>query len=142
MLIDSILTVGNTIIDKLFPDKAKADEYKLKLAELEQQGQLKLAEMDNNLMLGQIDVNKVEAQSENLFKSGWRPFIGWMCGICLTVYYIPQFLCATIIWTRQCILTGQMYPFPIDATSLTNVLMALLGLAAFRTSEKVFGVKK
>ena len=33
--------------------------------------------------LAQIEVNKTEAASRNPFVAGWRPFIGWTCGIAL-----------------------------------------------------------
>jgi hypothetical protein len=47
--------------------------------------------MANEQMLAQIEVNKAEAASGSLFKGGWRPFIGWVCGIALliTLYCQP-----------------------------------------------------
>ena len=65
-----------TGLDKFFPD-----------ADTELKGKLEAAatEINNNyqLQLDQIEVNKVEAGSSSLFTSGWRPFIGWICGLAL-----------------------------------------------------------
>ena len=47
------------------------------MAELE----FKLSQLEHLANQGQIEVNKIEAASNNLFVAGWRPFIGWVAGI-------------------------------------------------------------
>ena len=45
------------------------------------------------LAKGQLAVNKAEAESGSLFIGGWRPFVGWVCGIGLMYNVIlSQFL--------------------------------------------------
>jgi hypothetical protein len=39
---------------------------------------LEQALIDQATDLAQVDVNKIEAASSNLFVSGWRPAVGWV----------------------------------------------------------------
>jgi hypothetical protein len=82
--------------------------------------------------LVQAEINKVEASHRNLFVAGWRPFIGWACGLGLVydVVFRP-------------IMNGYGYAFPaIDIATLKAILYALLGLGAYRTIEKFGHVTK
>ena len=38
--------------------------------------------------LAQIELNKVEAGHRSIFVAGWRPFIGWVCGLALLWHFI------------------------------------------------------
>ena len=38
----------------------------------------------------QNEINKVEAQHRSVFVSGWRPFIGWVCGVALAYNFIVR----------------------------------------------------
>ncbi|MCE5304908.1 holin family protein [bacterium] len=121
-----IVKIGADLINKLIPDKSQADQAKLKLLELQQNGQLKLEEFAHNERLGQIDLNKAEAQSSNLFVSGARPSAMWVCSL--------GFAYSVIV---QPIMQGLGYNFPIlDNDVLMTMLGALLGLGSFRTFEK------
>lgn len=80
------------------------------------------------LNLAQIQLNTVEAASPNVFVSGWRPFIGWGCGIgfiyCAVVEPIARFIAQVFFHYA-----GE---FPVIDTSLTlQVMCALLGMASF-----------
>jgi hypothetical protein len=121
-----------TGLDKFFPD-----------ADLELKGKLEAAasEINNSyqLQLSQLEINKVEAGSTSIFVSGWRPAIGWVCGVSLLyaalVEPIARFV-ATVLFTY----TGL---FPIINTELTlQILLGLLGLAGMRSFEKSKGVTK
>ncbi len=121
-----------TGLDKFFPD-----------ADTELKGKLEAAasEINNSyqLQLSQLEINKVEAGSTSLFVSGWRPAIGWVCGVSLLyaalVEPIARFV-ATVLFTY----TGL---FPIINTELTlQILLGLLGLAGMRSFEKSKGVTK
>jgi len=115
----AIPIIGN-ILDKIFPDKTKADEAKAKLLELQMNGELQQ-------ILGQLEINKEEAKSTSMFVAGWRPGVGWTCGIAL--FY--EFLIRPIA-------TGFGKPMPtIDVEALNTLLFALLGVAGLRTVEKV-----
>ena len=45
----------------------------------------------------QIEVNKVEAGSDSLFKSGWRPSVGWICSFALGYHFVMQPMLAFIL---------------------------------------------
>jgi hypothetical protein len=114
------------LIDKIIPDKNAADQAKLKLMELQQNGQLKLEEFGHEEKMGQIDLNKIEAASSSLFVSGARPSAMWVCS--------AGFAYSVLI---QPILMGLGYPFPeINTDVLMTMLGALLGLGGYRTYEK------
>ena len=109
-----------------------------KLAEIITQSQ----ELSKQANQASKEINIVEAQSDKLFVSGWRPFIGWVCCGSLSVYFIPQFLIATFLWTTECILLGIIRPYPIDVKGLMELVLAMLGLAGLRTAEKFGSVNK
>ena len=121
-----------TGLDKFFPD-----------ADTELKGKLEAAASEINnayqLKLSQLEINKVEAASSSLFVAGWRPAIGWVCGVSLLyaalVEPVARFI-ATVLFTY----TGL---FPVINTELTlQILLGLLGLAGMRSFEKSKGVTK
>lgn len=84
----------------------------------------------------QSEINKIEAQHASIFVAGWRPFIGWICGVALAYHFVLQPLIAFILNAY-----GVIYTLPVfDMDSLMTVLLGMLGLGAMRTVEKVNGV--
>lgn len=91
----------------------------------------------------QVEINKLEAQHRSWFVAGWRPFIGWICGMSLGFYYIPQFALASYLWGMVCIGTKSLAPYPItQVDGLLELVLALLGMATIRTVEKLGKVSK
>ena len=91
------------------------------------------AQLIQEINKAQIEVNKVEAGSTNLFVSGWRPFVGWTCGFALCYHFVLQPLLMFILSS-----TGNPMELPgFDMTTLTTVLMGMLGLGGLRSYEKV-----
>lgn len=130
-----ILTIGTTLINKLWPDPAQAAEAKLKLLELQQSGELAQLTADTQLAQGQIDVNKVEAANTSLFVSGWRPFVGWTCGLAFFFKFVGGPL---LFMVAQAF--GRVVTLPnVDYSELWPMLFGMLGLGAYRTYEKVKG---
>jgi len=76
----------------------------------------------------QAEINKIEAQHRSLFVSGWRPFIGWICGFAFAFHYIVMPL-------LQSYTDIEIVEF--DTNSLFTVLMGMLGLGGLRTYEKL-----
>jgi len=119
------------LIDNLFTTDEERQNAKLRLIELNQKGQL-----------AQLAVNAVEAQHENIFVSGWRPFIGWVCGFAFAYNFILQPIFVFAIWTLT---TFYGLDFPIaslpdlDMATLLTVLGGILGLGGLRTYEKRTG---
>jgi len=104
-----------------------------KKAELEQRA----LEIEFLLTKAQTDINLEEAKNPNFFVSGWRPFVGWICGFSLGWQFIGSPIFEWIVK-----LTGKNITAPVlDTGSLITVLFALLGLGGMRTYEKFKGVE-
>lgn len=100
---------------------------------------LQLQQLDNALINGQLLINQEEAKSSSIFVAGWRPFIGWVCGVALAF----QFLVTPILmWI--CLVLNIVIPNPpiLDLGSLMTILGGLLGLGTLRTFEKVKKVER
>lgn len=135
MMIQALLPFLGTVLDKVFPDPQAAAEAKVKVMEMAQKGELAALDADLKIALGQIEVNKVEAQSPSLFKSGWRPAVGWTCVFGLVYSFILQPL---LVWVSS--IVGIPVPPMLDTGPLMTLLFGLLGLGGFRTYEKIKGV--
>lgn len=119
------------LVGKLIPDPVAKAEATRKLIELQQQGALAELDAKVRLALAQTDINKVEAADPSLFKSGWRPAVGWVCVIGLLYTFLARPLLA---WAS--LRYGQPEPPPLDMTELMALLTGMLGLGGFRTFEK------
>lgn len=135
--LSSLVDFGTKLIDKLIPDPQAKAAAQLQLLQLQQSGQLAQLAADTDIAKGQLAVNEKEAASENVFVSGWRPFVGWTCASGLAVQFV---IAPFISWGS--ILTGHNIVFPtLDMGTLLTLLFAMLGLGAYRTVEKVKGTK-
>lgn len=93
--------------------------------------------LDNGIKvnLAQIEVNKEEAKSANLFVSGWRPATGWTCALAL--FYVSML---EPILRFFFTMMGYHGAYPTIDTSITmQVLMGMLGLAGMRSFDKKSG---
>lgn len=136
ILLTGIFDVGLRLIDKLFPDPQKAAEAKLKMLDMQQAGEFKQLEADVQLALAQIAVNKAEAESTDPFRAGWRPFIGWVCGIGLGFQFVIRPLANWAIAMQ-----GSTVFLPgLELETLMTLLFGMLGLGAYRTVEKTKGI--
>jgi hypothetical protein len=99
-----------------------------KLQEIAANLEAQKAKADTDLLQGQLDINKVEAASPNLFIAGWRPAVGWVCVSIFAYNYIIRPLLTLI--------PGVVLP-ALDLGEVSPVLMGLLGLGAMRTVEKI-----
>jgi len=127
--ITAVLDIGNTLIQRIFPDPAQRDQAQLALLKMQQDGDLAA-------ITGQMEINKVEAASSSVFVSGWRPFAGWVCGFGLAYVSILEPI-ARLIAT----LVGYHGDFPsIDTTLTMQVLLGMLGMGGLRSLDKIKGV--
>lgn len=134
--VTAVLDIGTKLIERLWPDPTAQNDAKLKLLELQQNGQLAQLTAETELAKGQNEVNKVEAASSNLFVAGWRPHIGWVCGISLSCNF---FVFPFFAWVAA--LMGHPVEFPkLDSGELMSVVMGMLGLAGMRSYEKKNGI--
>jgi len=127
--ISSISNLANTLITKIWPDPKDQASAEALLIKTQMDAALAQAQQ-------QIDINKIEAGSTNIFVSGWRPFVGWACGVAFAGHFI---IMPTLNWLVQ--LFGHApITIPFDMDTFSTVLMGLLGLGAMRSVEKVAGV--
>lgn len=84
---------------------------------------------------GQVEINKIEAASSSLFVAGWRPALGW--GGVVGVWY-AWLIRPLLEWLS--VNVGWLAPPQPDLSELLTLLFGLLGLAAYRTVERVRGV--
>ena len=94
--------------------------------------QTKLLEIENQQLMAQIEVNKIEATNKSTFVSGWRPAVGWSCTIGLFYSFIVQPLG---VWLSG-VMEWKAAPPILDMGVLFQLLVGLLGLATLRTFEK------
>ena len=118
----SKLNVVAGIIDKVAD---KIDDFTLDKEEK--------AQLIQEINKAQIEVNKVEANSNSLFVAGWRPFVGWTCGIALCYHFVLQPFLVFLLYS-----SGYQMDLPVfDMTTLTTILLGMLGLGGMRSFEKV-----
>ena len=90
-------------------------------------------------LLAQLEINKAEAASGSLFKGGWRPFVGWVCGIAFAYHFVLQPLLIFILSVFKISLPN----LPVfDMSTLLPVLGGMLGIGSLRTYEKKSGLTK
>ena len=120
------------LLDKVIEDKDQKAQLAHELATMADRHAQDLA-------LAQIEVNKAEAASGSVFKGGWRPFIGWVCGGAFAYHFVLQPVIVFVVLA----VGVDLPPLPeFDMTSLMTVLMGMLGLGGLRTYEKKQGITK
>jgi hypothetical protein len=91
---------------------------------------------------GQIELNKIDAESGSLFKGGWRPALGWCCVLGLIYTFLVRPL---LPWSVQvgALIVGKTVVLPamppLDTKELMALVLALLGFGGFRMYERVKG---
>ena len=126
-MIEALIKPVARILDKFIVDK----DLKEKL-----EHEIKLEIQKANI--AQIEVNKAEALHRTVFVAGWRPFIGWTCGLALSYHFILQ---PIIVFTMS--VNGLDYDLPeFDMGSLMTIVLGLLGLGGMRSFEKLKGLTK
>lgn len=123
---DLINQIGQTV-RQVIPNPEAQREFDLKIMELAAEAEAR----ENELMLGQVEVNKTEATHANLFVAGWRPFIGWTGGFAFVYAFILSPLLEQLFGLRA--------P-ELDLGDLIMVVTAMLGIGGMRTFEKTRGV--
>ena len=131
-MISKALSLLDTVLDRVIPDKNARAEAKEQLDLLKSTGEL-------DLLVGQLEVNKVEAAHKSMFVAGWRPAVGWICATALgynfVIYPVMKFAVVVSMATPP--------ELPVmDTSELMTLLLGMLGLAGYRTYEKRQGVSR
>ena len=130
-VISSLIGPATSLLDKFIEDKDKKMALAHEISTMAERHAQELAK-------GQLEVNKVEAASKSMFVAGWRPFIGWVCGIGFLANFILIPMANFGLALAEVSITIPM----IDTTQMMPVLMGMLGLGAMRTVEKVQKVSR
>ena len=135
--ITELLTIGGKLLERVIPDPTARAAANLELAKLAQTGELAALQAETTIATAQIDVNRTEASHPSLFVSGWRPFIGWVCGVGLAYAFLlrPVFNPMITHWTG----VGME---ALDMGTMITLLGGMLGLGGLRTVERVKGVAR
>ena len=128
-MLNNLIGPVTGLLDKFIEDKDQRAVLAHETATMSEKHAQELAK-------GQLEVNKAEAASGSIFKGGWRPFIGWVCGAAFAYHFILQ---PMIVFGVA--VAGVTIPdLPeFDMATLMPVLMGMLGLGGLRTVEKLQG---
>ena len=128
LLLGPLFDLGGKIIERMFPDPSAKAAAELELLKIAQAGDLQT-------VLAQLEINAKEAQHPSIFVAGWRPFVGWCCGIGFLWAAVGQ---SVFVYVAR--IKGWPDPPAIDTEVLMYVLGGMLGLGTLRTVEKAKGV--
>ena len=116
------LGLVDTVISRIWPDKTEQEKQQLAAAV--------------SLVQGQIAINQAEASNPSILVSGWRPFIGWVCGMACAWNWIGLKIALFV----AAYLGHELKLAPADIGEMMPVLLGMLGLGGLRTAEKINGV--
>jgi len=131
-MLDMLIGPVTGLLDKFIEDKDTKAKLAHDLATMAERHAQELAK-------GQLEINAAEAKHRSIFVAGWRPFIGWTCGVALAWHFV---LAPVVIFGAG--YAGVALPeLPtFDMDSLMTVLLGMLGLGGLRTFEKAKGLTK
>jgi hypothetical protein len=124
-LLSGLIGPVTGLLDKFIEDKDQKAMLAHKIATMSE-------EHHQELMKSQIEVNKVEAASTKLFVAGWRPFIGWTCGLGMFGNFITIPFANFALALLEINIVIPLVPLE----TMMPVLMGMLGLGAMRSYEK------
>ncbi len=131
-LLSSLIEPVSSLLDKAIPDQDLKRKLSHEIATMSEKHAQQLA-------LAQIKVNAAEAASGSLFKGGWRPCIGWICGIAFGYHFVLQ----PVIIFVVALIGIEIPELPkFDMNTLLTVLAGMLGIGGLRTYEKQKGLTK
>lgn len=131
-IINALIGPVSGLLDKFVEDKDQRAALAHEIATMSERHAQELAK-------GQLAINAEEAKSRNIFVAGWRPFVGWSCGLAMFWHFLG--LPLTLFITGW--LGLEHPPLPeFDMDTLLTVLLGMLGLGGLRTFEKVQKVAK
>ena len=131
-LLSNLIQPVSKILDKAIPDQDLKRKLSLEIATMSEKDAQELA-------LAQVMVYAAEASSGSLFKGGWRPCIGWICGIAFGYHFVLQ----PVIIFVVALIGIEIPELPeFDMGTLLTVLGGMLGIGGLRTYEKQKGLTK
>jgi hypothetical protein len=128
-LLPTLLPALTEVLDRVIPDQAAAAKAKLEM-------EARLLEAATAQASQQTEINKIEAGHQSIFVSGWRPYIGWVCGMAIAWAFL---VAPMLSWLLPVMGVVAAVP-PLQTEFLLELVFAMLGLGGLRTFEKLKGV--
>ena len=117
--VTAIADFAKTAVNAIWPDKTEQEKAQLAAAV--------------TLVQGQLAINQTEAANPSVFVSGWRPFIGWVCGAGCAWNWIGL----PIVKAGMMAYGHPLSVSPADLSEMMPLLLGMLGLGGLRTVEKI-----
>lgn len=124
--VDAVSAVGN-VFDQLFTSDQEREQAAAVMEKIRQRPHILQAE-----------INRMEAAHRSIFVAGWRPFIGWVCGM----GFLWAFLLHPLFEWMVVLFDLKVTPPLIMTDNMMELVLALLGLGALRSVEKLKGRAK
>lgn len=118
------LDLASSIVTRIWPDKTQQEQQQLAAV--------------LSMVQGQMAINQAEASNESTFVAGWRPFIGWACGMAC----VWNWMGLPVAKLGLALAGHPIALSPADLSEMMPVLMGMLGLGGLHTFERVKGVSK
>jgi hypothetical protein len=133
-ILKDLISPVTDIIGEVVVDKDKKNELNMRLQELVDKADARY----HDELMGQIEVNKTEAQHASIFVAGWRPFIGWVGGVGLGYNFV---LAPFIEWIARW--NGYVGAMPTpNSSELMTLVLSMLGVGAMRSYDKKNGTAR
>ena len=132
MVWTALIAPVTSILDKFIEDKDQKNKLAHEIATMAEK-------QSHEANMIQAETNKEEAQHRSVWVAGWRPFIGWVCGIALAWHFVLSPVVLFFAAWFNVVLPALP---SFDMGSLMTVLMGMLGLGGLRTFEKTKGITK
>lgn len=131
-----LLAISQAVIQQVWPDSNNQAEAQLKLEQLQQSADFQELERQLEIVLTPKLSNGKITQPPAYWREGWRPFIGWICGLGL----LYQFLIIPVV-NGIFSYYAHVTPMPtLDSETLMTLLTGMLGFGGLRTFEKTKGM--
>lgn len=131
-LVSSLVGPVTGLLDKFIEDKDQKARLAHEIATL-------ASKQAHEANMGQLEINKAEAQHRSIFVAGWRPFLGWGLSFAMIWHFVLVPM-VTFGFAYSGIPVPELPVFDMD--SLMTVLLGMLGLGGLRTYEKAKGLTK
>ena len=131
--LNSVASIADSVatgLDELFTSDEEREHARL----------LMMKELNQPHIL-QALTNLEEAKHPSIFVAGWRPALGWLCVILLAYAWVGRDLIYIVLGMLEKKAIIEDLPI-MDVGELMTLVLALLGLGATRTYEKLRGVAR
>lgn len=142
----SIADIYNTL--KSNPDQIiQLKQIEADLIKHGQDVDLEEFKLEHDIVMAQSDTNKIDAASNNWYQRNWRPTIGWVsalgwayCTVGMAV--VKSGIAISLLFGINPTLVTQVNAaLPVlDASQMTSMILAMLGMAGWRSLDKKNGV--